>query len=72
MAALFDMFPKFCPRCGKGFNEQSTSDYLARASHYCAQCNLHYQYIPTDELLDAADKNGGDLRDGIERWGDEN
>ena len=58
--ALFNFRPSHCPECGNKLIPNS-SDYAAKASHYCPKCNLIYQLAETDKIIQAAELSGGDL-----------
>jgi hypothetical protein len=65
--AVFDFIPTYCPRCGEktgltGTGAGGIADYVHHASHYCRGCGLGYQYVETENILSAADRDRGDLR----------
>jgi hypothetical protein len=70
MIALFDFAPKFCPNCGQDLN-QYAAEYDAGVSYGCpcAPKVFMYQKASTADLVEAADKFGGDLSTYAKRYG---
>jgi len=66
MPVLFIMneIPNYCPMCGRQL-QVCENDFYGFCSHTCPKCKAHFQYARTGDILDAADKSGGDMK---ERW----
>lgn len=53
MIALFNFMPTVCPSCGDDVCRSTSPevqrsiarDYMAGASHTCANCGLQFQYV---------------------------
>jgi hypothetical protein len=60
MKHILDFIPNFCPNCGteqKLSNKAVENDFLVGASFTC-QCGVCYQYVPTNAIIEVADKHG--------------
>lgn len=76
MLAIYNFVPSYCPNCGQaidlkgyggdgyepGSRYRKDADYRAGCSHYCPKCNLGYQYANRQNILDAAEASGGDMK----------
>jgi predicted nucleic acid-binding Zn-ribbon protein len=58
--------PTYCPNCGHEFGKFD-SDFYSPCSMSCPACGVHFQYANTPEILEAADKAGGEMRYYVER-----
>lgn len=64
MFFVCNFLPKVCPQCGRetrmGKSNISIDDFFHMASFSC-ECGAHYQYVPEDKIIEAAQQAGGDL-----------
>jgi len=61
---IIDRPPRFCPNCGKGFaimDKWAYNDWYAHASHTCLDCDTHWQYVETPNIIKTAQNAGGDM-----------
>lgn len=71
MIFLSDVLPKFCPMCGepKAENlawEDANEQPFFNGESIACECGVHFQYVPSDALIAAA-QPWGDLHRYVQR-----